>query len=460
MDDAVWARAPMILQPGTYDSSGIRLPMRHILAEPRDHDEVRMQPFWAKLGGQFSQGWRVIRQTVLKPSGDATEDVAEAARVRAPVIWLLGMVGTGKSSIIRTLTGSSDAEVGSGFRACTATSRVFDFPPEAPVVRFLDTRGLGEVNYDPGEDLSLCESQAHLVVAVLRATHPVPPGVLAALTQVRRRHPDWPVVVAQTTLHDAYPGKAHPQPYPFGDDGMALSGIATLDRSLAAQRVALHGLPGKAPVRFAPIDFTRPEDGMSPADYGIDTLWSALEHSAIEGYVAMLRSGARGDALERRARAHVQGYAVAAGAIDLLPVAGAIGVPVVQGKMLHSLASLYAVPWSRRTLTEFSASLGLGTLLHQGGLFGVRQFVKLIPGAGQVLGAASASALSFIVTYGLGHAAMLYLRGRRLGESPQRAAIVEEFQRAMAEAGVLAKSGHLFERGDDSDRNDGREGDR
>ncbi len=409
-----------------------------------------MQPFWTRLGGRFSRPWRAIRRIVLNPTPDATEDVLEAARARAPVIWLLGMVGTGKSSIIRTLTGSSDAEIGSGFRPCTSASRIFDFPAEAPVVQFLDTRGLGEVAYDPAEDLAVCESQAHLVVAVLRAADPVPPAVLDALTQVRRRHPDWPVVVAQTTLHDAYPGNTHPDPYPFGDCGTRPSGFTALDRSLAAQRAALAALPGRAPVRFAPIDFTDPDDGLPPVDYGVDTLWSALEQGAVEGFIAMLRRAARGDALERRARAHVQGYATAAAAIDLVPVAGAVGVPVVQGKMLHSLASLYGLSWSPRTLTEFSASLGAGTLLHQGGLFGVRQVAKLIPGVGQLVGAASASVLSFIVTYGLGHAAMLYLRGRRLGQRPERAAVVEEFRRAMGEAGAIARSGRLFERRDDN----------
>ena len=156
--------------------------------------------------------------------------------MHAPVIWLLGMVGTGKSSIIQTLTGASDAEVGTGYRPCTATARIYEFPSEAPVVRFLDTRGLGEVAYDPAEDLALCESQAHLVLAVVKAVGPVPPAVLEALTQVRRRHPDWPVVVAQTTLHDAYSGKPHSLPYPF--DGEKTVGIDALDRSLAAQRAA------------------------------------------------------------------------------------------------------------------------------------------------------------------------------------------------------------------------------
>lgn len=403
-----------------------------------------MQPIWARLGGQLSRRWRAIRQTVLNPTGEAAEGVLEAARAQAPVIWLLGMVGTGKSSIIRTLTGSSAAEIGSGFRPCTTSSRIFDFPAEAPVVRFLDTRGLGEVDYDPAEDLALCESQAHLIVAVLRATDPVPPAVFDALAKVRRRHPNWPIVVAQTTLHEAYTDHVHPQPYPFGAHGTNPSGIAMLDRSLAAQRTALEALPGKAPVRFAPIDFTAHEDGLPPTDYGIDTLWLALESGAVEGFIAMLRRAARGDALERRARAHVQGYAVAAGAIDLVPVAGAVGVPVVQGKMLHSLAALYGLSWSRRTLTEFAASLGVGTLLHQGGLFGVRQVVKLVPGFGQLVGAATASALSFVVTYGLGHAAMLYLRGRRGGKSPDREAVIGEFRRAMAEAGRVAKAGHLF----------------
>jgi hypothetical protein len=55
------------------------------------------------------------------------------------------------------LTQASNAEIGGGFRACTNTARVFDFPTEAPIIRFLDTRGLGEVVYDPGDDIVFCE---------------------------------------------------------------------------------------------------------------------------------------------------------------------------------------------------------------------------------------------------------------------------------------------------------------
>src|SRR5262249_36492437 len=77
---------------------------------------------------------------VNKP--EDSEAVTDAARSLAPVVWLLGKVGSGKTSIIRAITHSTDAEIGDGFRPCTQASRVYDFPGDAPVLRFLDTRGL------------------------------------------------------------------------------------------------------------------------------------------------------------------------------------------------------------------------------------------------------------------------------------------------------------------------------
>ena len=97
------------------------------------------------------------------------EEIAAAAREFAPVVWLLGKVQSGKTSLIRVMTGCSTAEIGDGFRACTKTARIFDFPEEAPLVRFLDTRGLGEAGYDPAEDLAFSERQAHLVIVTMRA---------------------------------------------------------------------------------------------------------------------------------------------------------------------------------------------------------------------------------------------------------------------------------------------------
>src|SRR5215510_5558843 len=100
---------------------------------------------------------------------ETTSPIADRARQFAPVVWLIGKVQSGKSSIVRVLTQSTEAEVGSGFRACTRMARVFDFPQDAPIIRFLDTRGLGEVDYDPAEDIAFCEGRSHLLLVVMKA---------------------------------------------------------------------------------------------------------------------------------------------------------------------------------------------------------------------------------------------------------------------------------------------------
>ena len=126
----------------------------------------------------------------------------ESARAVAPVVWLLGKVQSGKTSVIRAITESSEAAIGDGFRPCTRSSRLYEFPDDMPVLRFLDTRGVGEASYDPSEDLAFSEQGAHLVLATMRAMDPQQQAVVDLVKFVRKRHPDWPIVVAQTSLHD------------------------------------------------------------------------------------------------------------------------------------------------------------------------------------------------------------------------------------------------------------------
>ena len=164
--------------------------------------------------------WRRLREALLNPRVDdqALEAVLREARARQPlpVVWLIGKTQAGKTSIIRALTGSEAAEIGNGFQPCTRTARFHDFPIETPVVRFLDTRGLGEVAYDPSDDIHYCESQAHLLLGVMKATDIRQDAVFDVLRAVRRRHPEWPVLIAQTGLHEAYPpGGEHLLPYPY-----------------------------------------------------------------------------------------------------------------------------------------------------------------------------------------------------------------------------------------------------
>src|SRR6516162_10308066 len=75
-------------------------------------------------------------------------------RTPVPVFWMFGKTQSGKTSIIKYLTGADKAEIGQGFRACTRFSREYKFPTaETPLITFLDTRGMGEPGYDPAEDL-------------------------------------------------------------------------------------------------------------------------------------------------------------------------------------------------------------------------------------------------------------------------------------------------------------------
>jgi len=381
----------------------------------------------------------------------AEEAIARRARVWAPVVWLLGKVQAGKTSIVRTITASTDAEVGDGFKACTRTARVFDFPPEAPAIRFLDTRGLGEVAYDPSEDMAFCERQAHLVVVVMKALDHQQQAVVAALESVRKRHPDWPVVVAQTALHEGYrPGQGHPDPYPFDQEGhycgppQALP--ADLLRALTHQRALFSHIPGTGPIVFVPIDFTHESDGLAPANYGLRPFMDALLRVAPAALGASLREMREGLGKDRAGRAHpyIMGCAAAAAAADLVPVAGAIAVPGVQATMLRSLARIYGARWDRRTLAEFSGALGAGVAMRLLSAFGIRQLVKLVPVYGQTAGAAAAAATSFATTYALGKAVCFFLDRREAGSIDATAVqrvYAENLSKAFALAGLRESSG-------------------
>ena len=392
------------------------------------------------LPARLAEAWARL---IEAREGEAAPDaVAETAAAEAPVIWLIGKVQSGKSSIVQAITGATEAEVGLGFRPCTKTARVFDFPQESPVVRFLDTRGLGEVGYDPREDLSVSEAKAHLVLVVARAMDHQQGSIIDAVAAVRRRHPDWPVVVAQTCLHDAYPsGAGHLLPYPFSARDEVPGGVPeALARSLAHQRSEFARIGGTGPLVFVPIDFTRQDDGFEPRLYGLDALLAAIGDTAprsISAMIGEIRSTTRGRAA-RRANPIILGHAAAAAAVDVVPIAGAVAVPGVQARLLHALAAQQGIEWDRRALAEFGGCLGVSILTRLAAGFGIRQLVKLVPIYGQTVGSAAAAATSFATTYALGKAALVFLARRERGE-PDPDAVAQAYREALERAFGLAR---------------------
>lgn len=73
-----------------------------------------------------------------RAQGLGTDGLPDAS---LPVVWLLGKTGAGKSSLVRALTGQTEAEIGNGFAPCTRSARSYDFPAHEPLVRFLRHTG-------------------------------------------------------------------------------------------------------------------------------------------------------------------------------------------------------------------------------------------------------------------------------------------------------------------------------
>src|SRR3954453_3419339 len=111
----------------------------------------------------------------------------EQLRKDAPtaVFWMVGKTQSGKTSIIRYLTGAERAEIGKGFQPCTRFSSKYVFPTEqAPLLSFLDTRGLDEPSYDPAEDIAAFDKEAHLIVVVVKALDHAQQNVVASLKRI------------------------------------------------------------------------------------------------------------------------------------------------------------------------------------------------------------------------------------------------------------------------------------
>lgn len=335
-----------------------------------------------------------------------------------PVVWLFGKVQAGKTSIIRALTGAERAQIGSGFAPCTRWAARYDFPdPDFPLVTFLDTRGLGEAGYDPHEDVVAFRDEAHMLLVVVKAKDMALEGLLQALAAVVREKPGWPIVVAQTTLHEGYPSGMldHVAPYPFTQDPLPGNVPVDLVRALSFQQTLFADIPVR---RFVPIDFTLPEDGFTDAFYGrealLDALAEAHPHALYETFrqLPILTRELKGLHF-RHAQPYILAYALAASAIAAapLPVADLPVLSALQLKLFHTIASLYRQTLDKKTILEVAGTLGMSILFRQG----ARSLLKVIPGFGNVISSAYAGA----ATYALGCALCFYYQEVFDGHIPQ-----------------------------------------
>jgi uncharacterized protein (DUF697 family) len=398
-----------------------------------------------------------LRQILMPRLND---EKLQAALVRLrqesppPVIWLFGKVQSGKTSIIRALTGAERAQIGSGFAPCTRWASRYEFPNrEFPLAVFLDTRGIGEVGYDPQEDFAAFRDQAHMLLVVVKAMDMALEQLVSALATLVRDKPTWPIVVAQTTLHQGYPPdmQEHLVPYPFAKEPWSTQVPNDLARALLFQRSLFDRIPVK---QFVPIDFTLPEDGFSEQLYGHEALLSVLAeahpHAVYQTLQQLPQLTKELKSLHfRQAQPHILAYALLAG------VAGATPLPIVdlplvsalQLKMLHTVASIYHQPMKVKTFLELAGTFGVGLLLRQG----VRSLLKIIPGFGNAISGLYAGA----TTYALGSALCFYYQEVLAGHLPRAEQIKAFYEEKLAEGMTLLRNKNRGRNGETEKRRNG-----
>jgi uncharacterized protein (DUF697 family) len=392
--------------------------------------------------------WDAVKRTVTGDPTPPPELDAVLADLRtktpAPVFWLLGKTQSGKTSVVRYLTGAEDAAIGSGFRPCTKTSRIYQFPtPDAPLLNFLDTRGVDEPGYDPAEDIAAFDPKAHVVLVTAKATDFAQGNVRAALERIRAASRSRPVVLAVTCLHEAIPRQPHPEPYPFGE--LATNPLAPLPDAVPRplrdcideHRRAFAGLFDHC-VAF---DLTRRDDGFADPDYGGAQLKRVLLAVLPAAYrQTMLRLKEATDVLKsahlRHALPVVLAYSSAAGTAGALPVpfVDMVLLPGIQARMAHQLAHIYNQPMTADRVKELATAVGVGMVARTL----ARQAVKFIPFVGSAVGATVAAAS----TYALGRALCFYFEAVCEGHVPTPDALRKYYREQYVAAEQQWKADH------------------
>jgi uncharacterized protein (DUF697 family)/predicted GTPase len=343
------------------------------------------------------------------------EELRQKAPV--PVFWLFGKTQSGKTSLIRFLTGADDAEIGQGFKPCTRFSREYHFPtPEAPLLTFLDTRGLEEPGYDPNVDLARFDVLAHVVIVTVKVLDHALANVVEHLRTIRQSKSGRPIVLALTCLHEANPQRQHLLPYPFDKQGRAPESAevpGNLLLSISEQKKRFQELVDYV----VPLDLTPSTEGFNDPDYGGPLFKEVLLEALPAAYRQTLltldeATHELSDLYARRALPHIVGYsslAASAGAIPI-PWVDLLILPGIQTRMIYHLAKLYGQPLTGERFLELAGTLGLGMLVRQA----AREVVKFIPVVGSVAGAALAGA----ATFALGKAFCFYYSAVHKGHAP------------------------------------------
>ena len=352
-----------------------------------------------------------------QPMSDAEyRDEIEALRAQVPIpgIWLFGKTGSGKSSVVRYLTGAAAATIGKGYRPETKASQRFDFPDSLePLLAFLDTRGLGEASYDPTEDMAQFADSTQLMVVTVRvADHALQP-IIDPLRRIRASMPERPVLLVLTCLHEAIPTddiSEGTDPFAGSDQRTIPAPLQTLIDEKVKQFAGLFDA-------LIPVDLTQREDGFANPNFGGSRLKQAildqLPHAYRQAMLALNESDRIGQSSRQQiAQRQILASSALAGTAGAVPMPW-VDVPAVLAIQAHlavKIAKIYDQELTPARWAVLSSAAGSRIAVR----LALRSALKFIPLVGMAAGAAT----SFAFTYALGMSWDWYFADLRKGNVP------------------------------------------
>lgn len=361
-------------------------------------------------------------------------EILEAVRAELPTTeaLLIGKPQSGKSSLVRGLTGVSEDIVGQGFRPHTQNTQRYAYPSDdLPLLIFTDTVGLGDVSQNTDEivqqltaDLQAQTKLARVLILTVKINDFATDSLRAVAQELRRNYPQIPCLLVVTCLHELYPTSETQHPdYP--------PDFEELQRAFTAIEETFKNLFDSAVL----IDFTREEDDYQPVFYGLEALTNSLaellpeaEARTIHQLLAREVSSQLGHLYRDVGRRYILAFTVIAATVAAVPLPFATMpvLTVLEVSMVGVLGKLYG-----QTLTPSQAG-GIVSAIAGGFLAKAigRELIKFVPGLGSVIAASWAAAY----TWALGEAACVYFGDLMGGKKPDPDKIQSVMQDAFKKA--------------------------
>lgn len=358
-----------------------------------------------------------VFESITPEENDKIVKASESWEQQLPTLWLLGKTGAGKSTLVQALTGSTKVEVGNGFRPCTRTANSYNYPLENPIFSFLDTRGLAESNYDPRDDIRMCQGKSHALIVVMKVDDTEQSDVYDAIKDIKNIGGIDHMFIAHSHISSC-------------------ESKADVEKAIAYNQQTIEKAWGKK-IKSIKVDFTDSQDMIGLNELK-ETLLEILP--MINIIIDENNHLSREESNFNELRSQIAWYSGSAGASDLVPGIGIVSVPAIQGKMLHSLASQYSVEWNKQVFMDFIKVLGTSFAIKYSSKFAIREMAKFIPVYGQTIGAGAAAVVSAASTYAIGRVACKYLYHKSRGEEVSKKEIQELYARALKIGKEVAKN--------------------